>query len=258
MIKNDFMDLVRHPDPKIGALALDLLKYAIIADGLYYSQSTFALVFPPSWGVAYGTAVDSRLNMLIPKDKYATDVNLSSMKDKFLYQLLRNRPALVSNPGGKVIVTDRVAGYKGRKKNVYHGVEMVGNEEVHFDLKVDSEFSPTNRKFIKQFNNDIYMLINTPNSKFSYYRKVTEGDYEGTYGINILDIDNGFTLDPLFNTNNRIVNSEHINNGVISSETSGYKLTVGQTIGAINRRTATSSEIVWYEVTGDNYGNRYE
>lgn len=265
MIKKDFDQLVRHPDAEVRQLARDMFKYAIVSDGLYYKKTTFSLVFPAQWGVSYSSAVDARLNMLIPKDMYATDINLASIQDQFLWQLLRNVPNLVSRPSGKTIVPNRVT-VRDKKRNVYHGSDLIEvatengieNKKVHFDLKIDTEYNPNNKRFVKNYDlNTVYMLIDTPGTKASYYREIVKGDYEGHYQINLLDIEEGFTLQPLSTTLNRIVNSiDILNDTALNYQEDGYVLQKGEIIGAINKKDVTSKEIVWYEVMKVGKGDK--
>lgn len=76
--------------------ALDLFKYALLSSSMYYERTGFALIFPSTWVVSYSTALDNRLQSVIPNGKAFTDLNLSILKDKFLVQLLANNDKLLS------------------------------------------------------------------------------------------------------------------------------------------------------------------
>ncbi len=103
-------------------LALDLFKYSLMTDSMYYEKTGFSLIFPPEWGFAFAKAFAARMESVIPKDSYTTDANLLSIKDKFLYQLVRARPDLIGRfPKAKPVTVKVPVPQTKIKKTIYAG-----------------------------------------------------------------------------------------------------------------------------------------
>jgi hypothetical protein len=204
-------------------LALDLFKYSLMTDSMYYEKTGFSLIFPPEWGFAFAKAFAARMESVIPKDSYTTDANLLSIKDKFLYQLVRARPDLIGRfPKAKPVTVKVPVPQTKIKKTIYAGSTNYQSSQeedtvstVHYDLVFPVAPNASTPRFISYYDQGVFMLVDTPGSGMSYYVKI--GDKTpSAYNFSLFDLDKSFDLKALFNLGDyKLVNSSIIQGGKI-------------------------------------------
>jgi hypothetical protein len=153
-------------------MVLDLFKYAALSQGMFYSRTGFALVFPVVFSEAYSNHLDDALDRVFSRDERGnisplyTSANTSRLFNTFMYQLVRNNPDILPYRKGAI----KTAGYtnaKGDYKRIYTG----NKDGVFFDLSYPNA-GDTPPVFISDFNKEVFMFVTTKNGT-DYYRKLT-------------------------------------------------------------------------------------
>lgn len=241
-------------------LALDLFKYSLMTDSMYYEKTGFSLIFPPAWGIAFASAFSARVESVIPKDSYTTDLNLMSIKSLFLYQFLRARPDIVGSfSGGKAVKTKQKLPGNNKTKTVYNGKDIYQNRVIHYDIKFNATYSVLKPKFITGFNGELLALVPTPESPFCYYVKIASAD-SPIYDFSNQDLDRKFKLDLLTNGYGRLVDSKKISGNVLIAKHGDITLEQGDIVKAVDMDSVSPSDIYYYQVVNvstNNNGNRY-
>lgn len=193
-IKQGFLELYK--DPSTKHLALDTLKYSILAEGLLYSRSTISLIFPPSFVASYSRAFEDSIATIINPNKRLALARLDSMYNVFLHQFLRNYPDTASYvEGHKPESTGSVS--KGDYSiTAYSGIER-GEEPFHYDLKYPGLNPKYAKKFIKRYGDEIYIRIEAPFEHTTYYRQITEKTAHKFYEIDSTDFEQKFDTQQL-------------------------------------------------------------
>lgn len=234
-------------------LALDFFKYSLMTDSMYYEKTGFSLVFPPQWGLSFGSAFASRIESIIPKESYVTDVNLLSLKNKFLYQFLIGRTDLIGRFSGGWAVAEKKKFKNGKKKNVYSGVDYYTHFEtsdkikVVYDMKYSSPYSVLRPKFITGFNGEILGLIPTPGSNYSYYAKISDVR-SPVYDFSNEDLNRSFNIDRLLTGKFKLVDANTLSGNFLNVKYGNYTLEIGDTIAVVDMNNVTPSEISYYKV----------
>jgi len=193
--------------------------------------------------------MENRLKNVLPKNDSRTDINLKILKDKFIFQLLKNNPNLIrrrSNPGPSLTAT--IARNWGNEK-IFHGKDTFGNTTIHFDLKFPAPFSANSPKFTKLYNGDIFMLLETPGAPNTYYVKVIEEGAGSFYNFDALDMDDSLDFKALATLPYRLISSADISGTRLSQKPEGYKLEVGEIIAAYNKRDASANKLTLFTIT---------
>lgn len=236
-------------------LAKDLFKYSLMVEGMYYEKTGFSLLFPTTWAVKYGIALDDRLSKIIPntsENKHMTDINLAILKDKFMFQLLRNNPALVGFPRGVKALEQRKSKIAGKEYKSYSGTDDYAGQKIYFDIKFNKAYEDTAEKFIRRFGEDIYMLIPTPGAANTYYAKVTEKGGHRFYDLDLMDLETSLDLSPLQSGKYPLINARNIVSGKLTTEPREHLLEVGDTIMAFDKSSPTLKSVRIYKVTSAN------
>lgn len=247
-IRADYVALYRNPSTR--QLALDVFKYAILAEGLLYSRSSLALVFPASFIAAYSSQFENRLTTFMPDKGAKSLANLDQVSDLFAFQFLRNNVDVapyVRKHKPKVTFNKPVGDFT---KQMYSGIERELGEPFYFDLKFEGMPSESAKKFIKRFGTELYAKIETPDSTSTYYRQVTNPISSRYYDINIEeDLTSRYSFDPLV-TPTMIIPSHFIGkDGILNDDNASNKYEVGDTIYTFERGHVRPTRLSAYEVT---------
>jgi hypothetical protein len=230
----------------------DFFKYAVMADSMFFTKTGFSLIFPGEWGVAFSNAQDARFESLIPLNNFSTDVNLARMKNTFLYQFMRANPELISRKS-KPVPADTVE-YNGRKVKVYAGTALNDGVEINYDVKFKESYSEDLPRFIRVFDDPIYMLLDTPGSDHSYYIQISSGVNTPSYDFTYEAVNTTLDLDILAKPAERIINLAEVFGSTYTQKKSGVRLVTGQIVAAFDKQGGSPKELVYFEVKSVSEG----
>lgn len=250
-IRESFLELTTSPEFNNeefngNNFSRDMFKYALIGDSMFFSKTGFSLIFPPEWDVTFSKAQDTRFSSLIPINSFSTDVNLARMKNTFLYQFMRANPDLISRMSKPIPAS--TTDYDGRKVNVYSGEALFNGKSINYDFQFGVPYSENLPKFVRVFDDPIYMLLTTPGSQTSFYIQISSGVNTPSYDFDFNRVNKTFDLDLLATPQERIVNLADIKQNSFSQKKSGIRLSPGQIIGAFDKQGGNPTEIVYFEV----------
>lgn len=228
--------------------AVDVFKHSLMSENMYYEKTGFALIFPSHWVVKFGIAMDNRLNSVIPKGQSKTDLNLAIMKDRFIFQFLKNNPNLVSKTTR--IKPELQLTTKGSEKNhdSYAGKENVGGQDIYFDLKFNVPFTANTPKFLRRYDDAIYIVVPTPNSKDQYYVKMTEKSSSRFYNFDPEQIDLSLDLSALQTGKYPIINDNDVMNSALTTDYRTHLFEVGEVITGFPKNSSSASTLTYYKV----------
>lgn len=228
-------------------LAYDLFKYSAIHEGLFYERTGLSLIFPGRWLAAYSEALENRLKQVVPKHSSLTDINLRILRDSFLSQLMRTNPQLIRKTFSKPIVA-RTEKFSWGSKKILAGVDNVEGQQVHYDLKIPVYPQQTPSRFVRLYDDTVFMLMPTGSTTHAYYRSITSGTSSRSYYFDPSSIDESIDLQGLADFPHRLVDQSSIINGVLVIPKGGYQLEENQIIGAINKYEASADSIRVYKI----------
>jgi hypothetical protein len=224
--------------------AQDMFKYALMSEAMYYEKTGFALIFPSHWVVKYGVALENRLNSIIPKGESKTDLNLAILRDRFMFQFLKNNANLVSKTVRQKPVLQSTTKTAGKEQQSFAGYE----DGVYFDLKYEKPYSPTSAKFLRRYDDSIYILINTPNSPYSYYAKITEKTSSKFYHFEPSEIDESLDFTLLQSGKHPIVNLSSIVRNELITDFKTHVFTEGQVVAAFPKSSSSGNSLRYYKI----------
>lgn len=254
-MRQDFAELAK--DPEYRDLARNLFKYALMSSGMYYNRTSLSLIFPDSWAGNFASKMDQRLdNVLSPSSVLKSKLNLSLLKDVFLFQLLRNNASLIGYTSN---VTFNKTGFfinaKGKKVLMYSGTDEWEGGKVHYDLSMRVPYSEeSSRKFIRRYGDEVYALLRTPGTDNTYYRLLTENINHKFYSFKEEDLVTSFDLDKLLDPSKRMVSRSSIRlqgssaTLVVPSDEANFE--DGDMIYTYDKSGVYPKELVAYRVKG--------
>lgn len=189
-------------------LALDMFKYAIMTQGLYFGRTSLSLIFPEAWAGIHSKALKTRLStVLTPKvdgkdSAIQTNFNLENLKPVFLYQFLRNQPNLVRYIPASLAtptVQSKVTDEKQNVREIYNGFTEIDGKKVYYDLEYEAKNLSVEAfpKFIRRYDSTIYIKLNTPSKDFAYYRILIEDTEHKAYQFEDDHLSQSLDLDKL-------------------------------------------------------------
>jgi hypothetical protein len=249
-LRDSFRELMRIDH----AFALDWFKYALITKGLFFDRTSFSLLFPESWAVAYGKSLNDRLETLVPRDNPAyTRHTAKILADEFLFQYLRRKQESLRYVSG--ISPKEMSEYvdaKGYTKKVLSGTDVFEDRTIHFDLKfLTTEGTPD---FIRTFDKAVYAKHATWDGA-SYYRKIAMGSKDNLLKFNINSLQTGaLSLAKLLDPSIKVIDSASIVDGKLRT---GEALEIGTEFYIHNMNEASPRSLTKAKVTarlGDFHG----
>lgn len=207
-LRADFKEFARTEDAEA---ARNLFKYALITKGMFFSRTSFSLIFPEDWAAAYSKSLDARLQTLISKENpAATKLNLLAIKDELLYQFLRLNVNSLRYVDGRPKTVKHVKDKKGYDQEVYRGTDVVDGQVVHFDLMYpDQPFAP---KYIRRFDNTVYARMDV-DSQTAYYRAIARSGPHNFFNLSEESLDEPFKIKKLLDPSLRIVPHTYLKGG---------------------------------------------
>jgi hypothetical protein len=229
-------------------LALDLFKYSLMNESMFYEKTGFSLIFPAQWALSFSRAFSARMESVIPQDSNVTDINLFSIKEKFLLQLVKTRPDLIGRfPKGKPKSKKVPIPGTKYKKTVYWGADNIDGRVVNYDLKYGTPYSEFLPKFISYYDAGVFALIKTPGSSDTYYVKIGDKESVG-YDFSLADLDYKFDVAGLANGAYRIIDSNAIKGNRFVSKVGDYVLDDGEIIASVPYDSPNAYELKLYRV----------
>ena len=248
-IRDAFLQLTQNntelsPGYTYADWAQDMFKYALMSEAMYYEKTGFALIFPSHWVVKYGVALENRLNSIIPKGESKTDLNLAILKDRFIFQFLKNNANLVSKTVRQKPVLQSTTKVVDKEQQSFAGYE----DGVYFDLKYERPYSDSLPKFLRRYDDSIYILLETPGSANSYYAKITEKTSSKFYHFDPSEIDESLDFKLLRTGTHPIVNLSNIVKGELTTDYRTHIFTEGQTVAAFPKSSSSGNTLNYYKI----------
>lgn len=229
-------------------IAIDFFKYALMGEAMYYEKTGFALIFPAHWVVKYGVALDDRLDSVIPKGQAKTDLNLAIMKDRFMFQFLKNNPSLVSKNTRYKPELQSKTKTADKEQESYAGMDNVDGVDIYFDLKYKNKYHPNAAKFLRRYDDSVYALIDTPGSEYTYYVKVTEPTSNRYYNFEPSEMDLSIDISKLTSGKHPLVNANAIINNTLTTDYKTHVFEKDQVIAAFAKSSTSGKNIFFYKV----------
>lgn len=250
-IRADYLALYK--DKNTRALALDVFKYAILAEGLLYSRSSLALVFPASFIANYSSRFESRLNTFLSNHGAKTLANLDQVLDLFTFQFMRNNADVARFISGYKPVVTGTKAVGEFSKQLFSGIERDENGNAfYYDLKFRGLNPSSARRFIKRFGTEIYAKIETADPYNTYYRQLTTPITSRYYDIDIEnDLDSKYSFEPLLE-NKLIIPAAFVRKGTIVDDNPNNKYKAGDTVYTFERGSVRPKKLTAYVVSAVN------
>jgi len=194
-LRQDYRDLLHTPERNV---ARDLFKYSLLTKGMFFDRTSFSLIFPFEWAAAYAKALDVRLQSVISTDSPArTKLSLIAVRNQFLFQFVRNNSNALSYVQFKPITQKYAKDSKGFDQEIYRGKEILNGAPIYFDLKYEHGSDLALPRFIKRFDDTVYMKIPTGTENATYYRAITRTTRHKFYFLSDPSVGSSFDLDLL-------------------------------------------------------------
>lgn len=170
LLREGFDQLVHSEFADVRDMAYDLYKYAISSQGLYYSRTGLALIFPIRFSIAFSNAFNVAIDNVIKRDEggqvnlLQTEAILDRLAPVFAYQFARNNPQLIPTRRGPV-KSGTYASKDGESRALYMGTHpAVG----FYDMKFKQ--APNPPKYITNYSKEVFVFIATVEG-FDYYKR---------------------------------------------------------------------------------------
>lgn len=173
-------------------LALDLFRYAVMSQGLYYGRTSLGRIFPSRLIVAFSKAMAARITEIKGSSDVEFTANLEAIESQFLHQLIASNPdTLPYVAGQKPLLLSTVA------RGIHKGMDMVEGKPVYYDLKYKKIAGNNYPKVIKRFGDKIYARLEVPTDSAVYYRVFATSSIHNSYSFYSSDLYNGLNFDKL-------------------------------------------------------------
>jgi hypothetical protein len=241
VLRNSFATFAKqHP-----LLALDLFKYSILMEGLYYQRNGLSLIFPDSWAATFSYALEERLKSILPIADIRTSVNLELLEDEFIFQFLRNNSNFISFPRGAAAVpVSKSEINKGFVKNTFEGFK----DNYHFDIRINIPYSEQSPRFIKRYDSAVYALLPISDPAYSYYRKIIDNVNHHFYEFSPSQIDYSIDIEKILSIPDKIVSTDSIQGNTFTTADETEIVVKDQIIFAYDKSLPSPKIIKKYRV----------
>lgn len=219
-LKASFEELYK-TNPEI---ALDLFKYAVMSQGLYYGRTALGRIFPARFIVAFSKAMEERIALLKGNSDVEFLSNLQAVEDQFLHQFVSfTAEGLPYVRGQKPMMLSNYKDARGKTNGVMKGEDNINGTPVYYDLKYE-KIANSYPRIVKRFGDSVYAKLDVPSDKYVYYRVFAKGSIHNTYSFYPSDLSTGVNLQALLTPQHNVLYGiTTLNNNVF--EYAGPKIT---------------------------------